>query len=112
MKIKEKIESDFTTFDPKEYLREYYTTIDFENDQLLQFFCTCYKDIKPQSTLLEFGIGPTLYSLITAATKVDTIHVCDRLAANLHETQLWNGHHIFHEDDRSCMNTIQIWEEL
>jgi len=89
MEIKEKIESDFSTFDPKEYLREYYTTIDFENDQLLQFFGTCYKDIKPQSTLLEFGIGPTLYSLITAATKVDTIHVSDRLAANLQETQLW-----------------------
>ncbi len=89
MEIKEKIESDFTTFDPKEYLREYYTTIDFENDQLLQFFYTCYKDIKPQPTLLEFGIGPTLYSLITAATKVDTIHVCDKLAANLHEMQLW-----------------------
>jgi hypothetical protein len=89
MEIKEKIEADFNTFDPKEYLREYYTTIDFENDQLLEFFWNCYKEIKPQSTLLEFGIGPTLYSLITAATKVDAIHVCDRFAANLHETQLW-----------------------
>ena len=89
MEIKEKVESDFDAFDPKEYLREYYTAIDFENDQLLQFFHTCYRDIKPQSTLLEFGIGPTIYSLITAATKVDTIHVCDRLSANLQEMYLW-----------------------
>jgi len=89
MEIKEKIEENFDSFDPKEYLREYYSMIDFENDRLLEFFYSCYQDMKPQATLLEFGIGPTLYSLITAATKVNTIHVCDRLTANLHETQLW-----------------------
>ena len=85
----EVIECDFETFDPRRYLREYYQTVDFENEQLLRFFIDCYSNAYPRSALLEFGIGPTLYSLITAATKIDTIHVCDRLGSNLHEIQLW-----------------------
>jgi NNMT/PNMT/TEMT family len=90
MELKKEIEADFSTFDPKEYLKEYYARgVDFELDQLLRFFYTSHKDIKPQSTFLEFGIGPTIHSLVTAATKVDTIHVCDRLAANLDEIRLW-----------------------
>ena len=89
MRNTKEIEFDFDTFDPRVYLREYYMTIDYENDQLLRFFSECYRDINPRSTLLVFGSGPTLYSLITAATKVDTIHVCDRLDSNLHEIQLW-----------------------
>ncbi len=78
-------------FDPKGYLQEYYTTIDFENEQLLRFFSNCYQDTPPQSTLLEFGCGPTLYSLITAATKVASISLCDRLEANLREISLWKN---------------------
>ena len=89
MRNTEAIECDFETFDPRGYLREYYQTIDFENEQLLRFFADCYRDVHPRSTLLEFGSGPTLYSLITAAASVDTIHVCDRLESNLREIQLW-----------------------
>ena len=89
MQTYEKIEFDFETFHARDYLKEYYSTIDFENDQLLRFFSSCYSDIDPCSTLLEFGSGPTLYSLITAATKVRTIYVCDKLAANMHEIDLW-----------------------
>jgi hypothetical protein len=89
MQHAEEIEYDFDCFDPKGYLRQYYSTIDFENDQLLRFFSHCYQDINPRSTLLEFGSGPTLYSLITAAANVDTIHVCDRLESNLLEIRFW-----------------------
>src|SRR5437016_4713274 len=89
MQNTEEIVFDFDTFDPRGYLKEYYMTIDSENDQLLRFFSECYRDIIPRSTLLEFGSGPTLYSLITAAAKVETIHVCDRLEGNLREIQLW-----------------------
>lgn len=89
-------EPDFTAFDPRGYLHEYYTSIDFENDQLLRFLSSCYRESEQQSTLLEFGSGPTLYSLITAATKVETLCVCDRLEANLQEIKLWQR-----EDDRA-----------
>ena len=89
MRNTEEIEFDFDTFDPRGYLRQYFATIDFESDELLRFFSECYRDIDPRSTLLDFGSGPTLYSLITAAAKVETIHVSDRLEGNLHEIQLW-----------------------
>ena len=89
MRNTEGIECDFETFDPRGYLREYYLTIDFENEQLLRFFIDCYRDVPPRSTLLEFGSGPTLYSLITAAARVDAIYVSDRLESNLREIQLW-----------------------
>ncbi|MBV9616075.1 MAG: hypothetical protein JO031_11520 [Ktedonobacteraceae bacterium] len=103
----ELIECDFGTFDPRRYLREYYQTVDFENEQLLRFFVDCYSDASPSSTLLEFGIGPTLYSLITAATKVDTIHACDRLESNLHEIQLWQ------KDAKDAFNWNSfIWRAL
>ncbi len=96
----EEIEFDHDTFDPKGYLKEYYITIDAENDQLLRFFVECYRNINARSTLLEFGSGPTLYSLFTAAAYVDTIHVSDRLESNLHEIQLWK------RDDEEAFN----WE--
>ena len=89
--LNEMTEINFTTFDPRAYLEEYYTTIDFENDQLLRFFSTCYQHITPQATLLEFGSGPTLYSLITAAAKVDRIYACDMLPANLEQIRLWQN---------------------
>jgi NNMT/PNMT/TEMT family len=91
MQNTEKSECEGHLFDPRGYLGEYYATIDRENEQLLRFFCECYRDISPRSTLLEFGSGPTLYSLITAAANVETIHVCDRLESNLHEIQLWKS---------------------
>jgi hypothetical protein len=76
-------------FDPGAYLRQYYLSVDLENDQLLRFFAECHRDTRSEATILEFGSGPALYSLITAAAKVETIHVCDRLESNLQEIQAW-----------------------
>jgi NNMT/PNMT/TEMT family protein len=85
----EKLESYADLFNSREYLQQYYTSVDPENEQLLKFFVECHKDTQPHTTILEFGSGPTLYSLITAAAKVETIHVCDHLESNLQEIQAW-----------------------
>lgn len=85
----EKLATYAEVFNPREYLQQYYTSIDPENEQLLKFFAECYQDTQPHATILEFGSGPTLYSLITAAAKVETIHVCDHLESNLQEIQAW-----------------------
>ena len=82
-------EFNVDAFDPGEYLRQYYLSIDQENDQLLRFFAESHRDTRPDATVLEFGSGPALYSLITAAAKVETIHVCDRLESNLEELRAW-----------------------
>lgn len=83
------IERNFGNFNPHEYLEEYYSKLDNENKSLLSFFATAYKDVPANSTLLEFGSGPTIYSLISASKKVKNIHVTDYLNENIKEIANW-----------------------
>jgi len=55
----------------------------------LAFYAKVYKNLGKDSTLLEFGGGPTIYSLISAAAQVNEIHFCDYLKANRDEIKLW-----------------------
>src|SRR5262245_17505565 len=80
---------DWTEFDPTAYLKEYYADLGAENRALLHFFVEAYQDIPPDSVLLDFGGGPTIYPLIAAATKVKEVHFSDYLEANLHEVRKW-----------------------
>lgn len=79
----------YKTFEPTNYLQEYYSNIDLENRSLLAFFAEAYKDINPSSVMLEFSGGPSLYSLITAAAHVREIHFSDFLSRNVEEVELW-----------------------
>ena len=85
-----KIDSKFKTFNPRDYLREYYSRIGNENYSLLKFFYDAYKHIPRNSTILEFGGGPTIYSIIGATTKAKEIHFSDFLEKNLAEVKLWH----------------------
>jgi len=80
---------DWTEFNPTAYLSEYYADLGNENRALLQFFVEAYRNIAPNSRLLDFGGGPTIYPLIAAVNKVQEIHVYDHLEANLYEIQKW-----------------------
>jgi len=79
----------FTKFKPKDYLEYYYSRIDDENHSLLEFFAQAYKDVKSGSVMLEFGGGPTIYQIISAANKVAKIDFSDYLQPNLDEVQAW-----------------------
>ena len=79
----------YKTFEPKNYLQEYYSNIDLENRSLLSFFAEAYKEITPNSVMLEFSGGPSIYSLITAASKVKEIHFSDFLKCNIEEVEQW-----------------------
>lgn len=79
----------YKTFEPANYLQEYYSNVDLENRSLLAFFAQAYRDIPSNSVMLEFSGGPSLYSLITAATHVKEIHFSDFLARNVEEIKLW-----------------------
>lgn len=83
------IEETFEKFEPRHYLKTYYSKIGSENLSLLEFFSKAYQGIKEGSVMLEFGGGPTIYPLITAASKVKTIHFADYLDKNLNEVKLW-----------------------
>lgn len=83
------IEPTFENFHPKHYLDTYYSKIGSENEALLDFFAKSFQDIKENSLMLEFGGGPTIYQLISAAPKVRAIHFADHLNKNLNEVKLW-----------------------
>jgi hypothetical protein len=85
------IEKSFSTFNSRDYLNEYYSSIGSENESLMQFYAQIYKAIDEDSVLLEFSGGPTIYPLITAASKVKAIHFSDYLKANRDEVKLWKS---------------------
>lgn len=81
----------FKTFHPKEYLQEYYSHIGDENLELLKFFSQAYTDIEGNIKMLEFGGGPTVYPLISAAPKVKEIYFADYLDNNIEEVKQWKS---------------------
>ena len=83
------VEPTIENVNPKHYLKTYYHKIDSENHGLLEFFVKVFEDIKKNSVMLEFGGGPTIYQLISAAPKVRAIHFADYLENNLNEVKLW-----------------------
>jgi hypothetical protein len=83
------ITQDWTQFDPVAYLDEYYGDIGSENLALLSFLAETYRQLPKGGVLLDFGGGPTIYPLISAVTRVDEIHFCDYLEANLDEVRRW-----------------------
>ncbi|MBI4225694.1 hypothetical protein HY612_01130 [Candidatus Roizmanbacteria bacterium] len=87
--LKPQIDTEFKTFNPRDYLNEYYTHIGNENLNLLKFFVKAYKHISKNSLMLEFSGGPTIYPLISAAPLVSKIHFADYLDKNLNEIKLW-----------------------
>src|SRR5579875_3915634 len=89
-RVQTHIERTFNgSFHPRGYLNEYYAVVDQENDMLLNFYAALYKTTLPHSVMLDFGGGPTIYALISAARSVGEIYVCDYLEANLHEINRW-----------------------
>ncbi len=80
---------DWTSFDPNAYLDEYYADVGPENVALLRFLNEAYRQMPSGGTLLDFGGGPTIYPLISAAPRFDEIHFSDYLQANLDEVRKW-----------------------
>lgn len=82
----------FEPFNPRAYLQEYYSCLGTENRALLQFLHEAYASIfreRQAARMLEFGGGPTLYQLISAAKYPVSIDFSDYLDENLREIQKW-----------------------
>lgn len=74
---------------PRAYLAQFYEgDVNPGNQALLRFYATAYADLAGRS-FLEFGGGPTIYSLITAARTAGRIHFCDYNDECLREVNLW-----------------------
>ncbi len=90
-------ENDFQSFEPIPYLNEYfnypsdyYGGVGFENEQFLQFFAqVAHEHNINNSLLLDFGCGPTIYSILSLGKNCREIHMSDYLAQNLEQVNLW-----------------------
>lgn len=80
---------DWSDFSARDYLQEYYADMGGENVALVQFLVDAFRRVQPTMTVLDFGGGPTLYTLIAAANKVQSIDFCDYLQSNLDEINRW-----------------------
>lgn len=88
------ITSDYTKFNPRDYLQEYYSEVSLENLALLEFAVKAFQKIPQSGVLLDFGGGPAIYALITAVNSAKEIHFCDYLDSNLNEIRQWlDDHH-------------------
>lgn len=81
--------ASFVDFDPRAYVDEYYGSIGEENDALLRFFAQAYRDVPTRARMLEFGCGPTIYQLISAAPRVASIDLAEPSAAARAELSRW-----------------------
>jgi len=79
----------YVGFDVRTYLHEYYADVAPENRALLRFLVNAFRDIPPESLVLDLGGGPTLYCTIAAGDKVREIHFGDYVEASLEQVQSW-----------------------
>jgi hypothetical protein len=79
----------FMTFSPRAYLEEYYSKPTPSKEQMLRFHARINAKLPAGGTMLEFGGGPSMLHLISAAARVDEIHFSDYLPKNLAEIQAW-----------------------
>ncbi len=71
--IPDNLSYEFNEFKAVDYLKEYYDEIEEENEFLLRCYHKFYSNLTPKDKLIEIGGGPTIYSLISACTKVKQI---------------------------------------
>ncbi len=83
-------EVEYTTaFDPIEYLNECYPKPDIEYRLTIQLMVDALGNVPDGLLALEFGGGPTLYSVAVLAERMREIHFCDYVSENLDEVQRW-----------------------
>jgi hypothetical protein len=74
---------------PRTYLDTLFLELDKVNKSLLRAYTNIYS-IATGHSLLEFGGGPSIFSLISAAAKVDSIHFTDYSDECLLEIKKWH----------------------
>lgn len=81
---------DFVSaFDPKDYLQENFLTPDIEDQFAAHFLAKAFKGFEKNLLVLEFGGGPSLFSVATYAPLAREIHFSDYVPESLNEVQRW-----------------------
>ena len=69
-------ESDWV---PSEYLADYYSVVELDERQTIDFFVEAIAESEPNEPVLFFGVGPALHHVFLAANKASEIHLGDYL---------------------------------
>lgn len=92
-----KVISDFVEWIPGDYLRDYYSYVEPDEEATIKYLVEVSKKIPKDATLLEFGSGPTLHHIFPVIPHVKEVHLADYLEKNLDEIKKWqrkdNGMH-------------------
>ena len=89
LKRESAVVKDYSNFCPRKYYLEYYANVGAENRFLLDFFHNAYKRISSDTRVLEFGGGPTVYQILSAARRVKQIVFADFLEVNREQVRDW-----------------------
>ncbi len=94
------IEYDFGKFDSRGYLEDYYSEFNFVAGCLMHFYNDAYEGVNG-GKMLEIGGGPTVYQLMAASRRVDSILFTDFSEGNRREVEQFraNGADAFKWDD-------------
>ncbi|HLF26086.1 MAG TPA: guanitoxin biosynthesis pre-guanitoxin forming N-methyltransferase GntF [Anaerolineae bacterium] len=76
-------------FDAREYLARYFAEPSAEDRFTLTFWIEQIRQLPPGVRVLEYGGGPTLYSVLALARKASTVHFSDYMPASLNEVRRW-----------------------
>jgi NNMT/PNMT/TEMT family protein len=78
-----------TDWVPRDYLADYYSVVEPDEQETIAFFVEAMKDAELGKPVLFFGTGPTLHHVFLAAPSASEIHLADYLPANLQEIERW-----------------------
>jgi len=78
-----------TDWNPRDYLADYYATVEPDESCTLAFLVDAARGLSPDRSILVFGAGPTLHHVFPFAASAGPIDITDFLPANLHEIRRW-----------------------
>ncbi|MDZ8183856.1 MAG: guanitoxin biosynthesis pre-guanitoxin forming N-methyltransferase GntF [Nostoc sp. ChiSLP02] len=81
--------AEYTAWNPKDYLGEYYASIMDDEKFCLEFLVESLRRVSSVPVALDFGSGPIVSHILPLATKAAEIHVSEYLESNLSELQKW-----------------------
>ncbi len=81
--------SDYSQWQPEEYLREYYGEVLPDEHFAMQFLVEAIARLEPVPVALEFGCGPTVHHALPMAPVAGEIHFADFLESNRVQVEKW-----------------------
>jgi SAM-dependent methyltransferase len=104
--------SAFARWNADDYLRDYYSRVETEEDHTLEFLVKQCNRLSTGSTILEFGCGPTLHHVLPFSRKAAYVHVADLLPSNLEAIRRWQSRDPSAHDWRTFTGRVQQFEGI